>query len=192
MSYQWASTSSLRITVMSFLPISTRWEWEAHGGAIIRRKFRLFTGSATERKGLAESEGYALKEIAQLTGRSLVNVSSHYYRGLGRLRKFVLRPPGKKVAQVREIAQNGSSHGVWTLPHDPHQEFQELCALSTTGKLTAEEWKRPNGHLAHCDACRKLNPACPKLGDGTKLSSRGNAARPKSIRLPIRSIRPFY
>ncbi len=35
-------------------------------------------------------EGYALKEIAQLTGRSLVNVRSHYYRGLARLRKYVL------------------------------------------------------------------------------------------------------
>jgi RNA polymerase sigma-70 factor (ECF subfamily) len=35
-------------------------------------------------------EGYALKEIAQLTGRSLVNVRSHYYRGLQRMRKFVL------------------------------------------------------------------------------------------------------
>jgi RNA polymerase sigma-70 factor (ECF subfamily) len=34
-------------------------------------------------------EGYALKEIAQLTGRSLVNVRSHYYRGLERMRKFV-------------------------------------------------------------------------------------------------------
>jgi RNA polymerase sigma-70 factor (ECF subfamily) len=35
-------------------------------------------------------EGYTLKEIAQLTGRSLVNVRSHYYRGLERLRKYVL------------------------------------------------------------------------------------------------------
>ncbi len=35
-------------------------------------------------------EGYALKEIAQLTGRSLVNVRSHYYRGLERLREYVL------------------------------------------------------------------------------------------------------
>jgi RNA polymerase sigma-70 factor (ECF subfamily) len=35
-------------------------------------------------------EGYALKEIAQLTGRSLVNVRGHYYRGLERMRKFVL------------------------------------------------------------------------------------------------------
>jgi RNA polymerase sigma-70 factor (ECF subfamily) len=35
-------------------------------------------------------EGYALKEIAQLTGWSLVNVRSYYYRGLERMRKFVL------------------------------------------------------------------------------------------------------
>ena len=35
-------------------------------------------------------EGYALKEIAELTGRSLVNVRQHYYRGLARLRKYVL------------------------------------------------------------------------------------------------------
>jgi RNA polymerase sigma-70 factor (ECF subfamily) len=35
-------------------------------------------------------EGYALKEIAKLTGRSLVNVRSHYYRGLERLREYVL------------------------------------------------------------------------------------------------------
>ena len=35
-------------------------------------------------------EGYALKEIAEITGRSLSNVRSHYYRGLERLRKYVL------------------------------------------------------------------------------------------------------
>jgi RNA polymerase sigma-70 factor (ECF subfamily) len=35
-------------------------------------------------------EGYSLKEIAQLTGRTLGNVRSHYYRGLARLRKYVL------------------------------------------------------------------------------------------------------
>jgi RNA polymerase sigma-70 factor (ECF subfamily) len=35
-------------------------------------------------------EGYSLKEIAQLSGRSLVNVRNHYYRGLDRLRKYIL------------------------------------------------------------------------------------------------------
>jgi RNA polymerase sigma-70 factor (ECF subfamily) len=34
--------------------------------------------------------GYALKEIAELTGRSLVNVRNHYYRALERLRKYVV------------------------------------------------------------------------------------------------------
>ena len=49
---------------------------------------------------------------------------------------------------------NGSSQGAWTLPPDPHEEFEELCALSTTGELTAEEWARLEEHLSHCDACR--------------------------------------
>jgi hypothetical protein len=38
---------------------------------------------------------------------------------------------------------------------DPHREFQELCALSTTGELTVEEWARLTGHLAHCESCRE-------------------------------------
>jgi hypothetical protein len=38
---------------------------------------------------------------------------------------------------------------------DPHQEFQELCALSTTGELTVEEWARLTKHLAECDSCRE-------------------------------------
>ena len=39
--------------------------------------------------------------------------------------------------------------------HDPHQEFEELCALSTTGELTVEEWARLSEHLIGCDACRE-------------------------------------
>jgi len=41
------------------------------------------------------------------------------------------------------------------LPPDPHEEFEELCALSTTGELTAEEWAQLEQHLTHCDACRE-------------------------------------
>jgi hypothetical protein len=41
------------------------------------------------------------------------------------------------------------------LNHDPHEEFQELCALSTTGELTAEEWARLSEHLIVCDDCRE-------------------------------------
>jgi hypothetical protein len=41
------------------------------------------------------------------------------------------------------------------MPADPHQEFQELCALSTTGELTVEESARLTEHLTHCDYCRE-------------------------------------
>jgi hypothetical protein len=53
------------------------------------------------------------------------------------------------------MGNNGSSHGVWTMPADPHQEFQELCALSTTGELTVEESARLTVHLTQCGACRE-------------------------------------
>ena len=41
------------------------------------------------------------------------------------------------------------------MPHDPHEEFEALCALSTTGELTAEEWSRLRVHLEHCARCRE-------------------------------------
>jgi RNA polymerase sigma-70 factor (ECF subfamily) len=42
---------------------------------------------------LASSNGLSMKEIANKTGESLVNVRHHYYRGLQRLRSFVGRTP---------------------------------------------------------------------------------------------------
>jgi hypothetical protein len=59
------------------------------------------------------------------------------------------------AVKMSEMGHNGSSHGVWTMQGDPHQEFQELCALSTTGELTAEEWARLTEHLADCAVCRE-------------------------------------
>jgi hypothetical protein len=56
---------------------------------------------------------------------------------------------------VSETPQNGPDQGTWTLPLDPHLEFESLCALSTTGELTAKEWARLTEHLAHCDTCRE-------------------------------------
>lgn len=41
------------------------------------------------------------------------------------------------------------------MPTNPHEEFEELCALSTTGELGAEEWKRLKEHQAHCALCRE-------------------------------------
>lgn len=37
----------------------------------------------------------------------------------------------------------------------PHDEFLELCAVSTSGELTEEEQKRLQEHLAACPSCRE-------------------------------------
>lgn len=37
----------------------------------------------------------------------------------------------------------------------PHDEFLELCAVSTSGELTEEEQKRLEEHLAVCSSCRE-------------------------------------
>src|SRR5271156_4824524 len=37
----------------------------------------------------------------------------------------------------------------------PHEEFLELCAVSTSGDLTEEEQKKLRTHLAGCAECRQ-------------------------------------
>ena len=37
----------------------------------------------------------------------------------------------------------------------PHDEFLELCAISTSGQLAGEEHKRLQEHLAVCPSCRE-------------------------------------
>jgi len=67
---------------------------------------------------------------------------------------------------------------------DPHREFQELCALSTTGELTAEESARLTGHLAHCESCREakreyerlIATTIPALGAESSADEDGEAA----------------
>jgi hypothetical protein len=46
---------------------------------------------------------------------------------------------------------------------DPHREFQELCALSTTGELTVDESARLTGHLAHCESCQEAKREYERL-----------------------------
>ena len=41
------------------------------------------------------------------------------------------------------------------MSQSPHDEFLELCALSTSGELTEEEQKRLQEHLAICPSCRE-------------------------------------
>jgi anti-sigma factor ChrR (cupin superfamily) len=49
------------------------------------------------------------------------------------------------------------------------EEFAELCALSTTGSLTAEERVLLEKHIAVCDQCRAL------VADYESLASDGMA-----------------
>ncbi|HXC95939.1 MAG TPA: hypothetical protein VNU92_09565 [Edaphobacter sp.] len=55
---------------------------------------------------------------------------------------------------MSEIGHSGFSQGAWTA--QSHEEFRELCALSTTDELTAEEWSRLEEHLSICHQCREL------------------------------------
>jgi hypothetical protein len=58
------------------------------------------------------------------------------------------------------------------LPSGPHDEFLELCAVSTSGQLSEEEQKRLQKHLAVCPECREavrefesvVNDAIPAIG----------------------------
>jgi hypothetical protein len=58
------------------------------------------------------------------------------------------------------------------LPSGPHDEFLELCAVSTSGQLSEEEQNRLQAHLAVCPACREahreyesiVNDAIPVIG----------------------------
>jgi hypothetical protein len=53
------------------------------------------------------------------------------------------------------MGENGSHEGVDVLsPDRSHEHFVELCALSTSGTLTVEEWEELRKHLAGCAKCR--------------------------------------
>jgi hypothetical protein len=55
---------------------------------------------------------------------------------------------------------------------DSHDEFLELCAVSTSGQLTEEEQKKLGEHLAGCESCREalhqyqavVDEAIPAIG----------------------------
>jgi hypothetical protein len=55
------------------------------------------------------------------------------------------------------MVENGSNRGTGALPpEEAHHEFLALCALATSGSLSAEEQKRLREHLSHCAACREV------------------------------------
>jgi hypothetical protein len=77
---------------------------------------------------------------------------------------------------MSQMIHNGSRHGAWTLLPNPHQEFRELCALSTTGELTAEEWMQLSEHLAQCRACRKVKEQYERVAGSTMPAVAAEAA----------------
>ncbi len=50
---------------------------------------------------------------------------------------------------------NHREEGKWSQKR-PHEEFLELCAISTTGELTEDEQMELRGHLAVCSECRQV------------------------------------
>jgi RNA polymerase sigma-70 factor, ECF subfamily len=99
-------------------------------------------------------EGYTLDEIATKIGQSRGNVKHHYFRGLDRLRKEFF---GGKLPRERSVWYKVLSNlGAGALSRtEPHDEFLELCAVSTSGQLTEEEQKKLQEHLAVCQSCRE-------------------------------------
>src|ERR1700720_664318 len=56
------------------------------------------------------------------------------------------------------------SDEVWS-GRGPHEEFLELCALSTAGGLTPEEQSKLEEHLARCSDCREARKEFETVGD---------------------------
>ena len=57
---------------------------------------------------------------------------------------------------MSHMAGNGNhrEEGKWSQKR-PHEEFLELCAISTTGELTEDEQMKLREHLAVCSECRQ-------------------------------------
>jgi Putative zinc-finger len=81
----------------------------------------------------------------------------------------------------------------------PHEEFLELCAISTTGELTQDEQRRLREHLATCSECRQALSEFEIVADvGAPLLSSELAAPdspdrtsvPTQIAEPISAITP--
>lgn len=65
---------------------------------LLRQGLATLSGPQKRVIDLASLNGLSMKEIANKTGESLVNVRHHYYRGLQKLRSFVGRTPELKKA----------------------------------------------------------------------------------------------
>jgi RNA polymerase sigma-70 factor, ECF subfamily len=69
---------------------------------LLQQGLATLSGAQKQVIELVSSNGLSMKEIANKTGDSLVNVRHHYYRGLQKLRSF--------VGRTREMKKVGGSH----------------------------------------------------------------------------------
>lgn len=59
---------------------------------------------------------------------------------------------------MSDLVENGGSGGSWPLQSgESHDEYFELCALSTTNLLSAQERRRLEEHLRECPECREIH-----------------------------------
>ena len=61
---------------------------------------------------------------------------------------------------------------------EPHDEFLELCAISTSGELTEEEQKKLGQHLAICPSCREILNQYESIVDQEIPSTAANESFP--------------
>jgi hypothetical protein len=97
-------------------------------------------------------QGQTLEEISRCHGQTLRDVRHHYYRGMEKLRQanFVCRVGAEKTSSDANEAV--------PLLESQHADdyFIELCALWSTGILSAPEWHQLSVHLSLCSNCKAI------------------------------------
>lgn len=71
----------------------------AESKALVREGISQLTGKQKAIIELASFDGFSMQEIADKTGDSFANVRHHYYRGLQKLRSFILGAGDKRRSQ---------------------------------------------------------------------------------------------
>jgi RNA polymerase sigma-70 factor (ECF subfamily) len=77
--------------------------------SLVREGLDSLSGQQRQTLQMAYFEGLSLKEIAEKTGESFGNVRHHYYRGLVRMRDFVLQgSSGGSGKNLPEVVRRGT------------------------------------------------------------------------------------
>lgn len=97
-------------------------------------------------------QGQTPEEISRCHGQTLRDVRHHYYRGLEKLRRaqVLCRIGSERTSRDRkqQVPLLESQHA--------DDYFLELCALWSTGTLSAAEWHQLSVHLSLCSSCKAI------------------------------------